>query len=869
MRLATAALALLAVALPASAQGRWLDTFAVPGVYGGGPSGGASVNAAVPDGEGVLVGGTFRTVDGTEVNSIARWTGTAWEAFGGGVRRGGSPGIVGAVLRDASGAVWVTGAFDRVVQPDGSSIAAGGLARWVGARWTVPAFLVGLDTPGGGYALLEEGGSVYVAGQFFGVDTGGGVRTGGGGLVRWMNGQFNAVPRSPADVFALAAAPGGGVLFASGVPQPDGTAAVVIVRTDGQNTPQSVTSPLYGPNRVVRALRAEADGIVVGGEFEGGRAADGSAVPSRNVIRWDGAAWQPFGRGVTGGEVLALVNDPTGGLLVGGVFSRATNADGSTVAARWLARWSGAAWQSIPDVTGIYPDGSVATLARRGGETVVGGVFAAQSGRGATTVRSVGLTRLTADGETRPLSARTGRDGTFIVNGSEQIVRLASDGCGGAHVVAPEQAGPLPETGRGVFRRWTGTAWAPVPEALRTTILRNEVGLPTGTVIDVVGVPGTCDAFVVAGFFGSVNAGGTVTASAYVARWNGTAWQPLGRGTGNRAYTAVVAADGAVTVGGTFSTVIQANGTAVPVRSVARWTDAAGWSPFGGGVGQSGTPGDVFALLPEADGSVVVGGHFNAVYDAGGAARAARGLARWTGAAWETFGGPIPDVSPISGVSSITLWQGLLVIGGDFRQVAQPSGAVLDSRSVATWDGTAWRALPGLTTPVIALAVLDGTLVASDGLDGRTARWTGTAWVPLGPDGPGSIYGIAAAGRRLYASGPFDTAGGIGSPGLSVFDLDAASPAEASPETASGALHVYPNPSRTSATLAFRLDATGSVRLTLVDALGRTVAVLHDGELAAGEQTVRVDTSRLPAGVYVARLDAGGRVEARRITVVR
>ncbi|HEX9950266.1 MAG TPA: T9SS type A sorting domain-containing protein [Rubricoccaceae bacterium] len=82
-------------------------------------------------------------------------------------------------------------------------------------------------------------------------------------------------------------------------------------------------------------------------------------------------------------------------------------------------------------------------------------------------------------------------------------------------------------------------------------------------------------------------------------------------------------------------------------------------------------------------------------------------------------------------------------------------------------------------------------------------------------------------------------------------------------------MRAVPNPSRNATTLAFHLDAAGPVRLTLIDALGRTVAVLHDGELAAGEQTARVDTSRLPAGVYVARLDAGGRVETRRLTVVR
>ncbi|HEX9950265.1 MAG TPA: hypothetical protein VGB53_00720 [Rubricoccaceae bacterium] len=109
MCLATAVFALVALAAPAAAQGRWLDTFAVPGASGGDASGSASVNAAVPDGAGVLVGGTFRLVDDLQVDSVARWTGTRWEAFGAGLRctECGYPGLarVQAVAHDAAGAV--------------------------------------------------------------------------------------------------------------------------------------------------------------------------------------------------------------------------------------------------------------------------------------------------------------------------------------------------------------------------------------------------------------------------------------------------------------------------------------------------------------------------------------------------------------------------------------------------------------------------------------------------------------------------------------------------------------------------------------------------------------------------------------------
>ncbi len=83
------------------------------------------------------------------------------------------------------------------------------------------------------------------------------------------------------------------------------------------------------------------------------------------------------------------------------------------------------------------------------------------------------------------------------------------------------------------------------------------------------------------------------------------------------------------------------------------------------------------------------------------------------------------------------------------------------------------------------------------------------------------------------------------------------------------ALAVAPNPSAGAATLRYVLPAPGAVRLVVLDALGRTVARLADGEHAAGTHTVALGTSRLAPGVYVARLDAAGTVATRRFTVAR
>ncbi len=83
------------------------------------------------------------------------------------------------------------------------------------------------------------------------------------------------------------------------------------------------------------------------------------------------------------------------------------------------------------------------------------------------------------------------------------------------------------------------------------------------------------------------------------------------------------------------------------------------------------------------------------------------------------------------------------------------------------------------------------------------------------------------------------------------------------------ALSVAPNPARGAAVLTLRLDAAQSARVAVYDLLGRPVARLHDGLLAAGTHGFRFSTEALPAGVYVVRAAAGDAVLTRRLTVAR
>jgi hypothetical protein len=154
---------------------------------------------------------------------------------------------------------------------------------------------------------------------------------------------------------------------------------------------------------------------------------------------------------------------------------------------------------------------------------------------------------------------------------------------------------------------------------------------------------------------------------------------------------------------------------------------------------------------------------------------------------------------------------------------------------------------------------------------------TSTLMVKVGafPDGS------ASADRFTVTKLPDPAAGIAGAAaGAAVADGPAAWPAAwAEAETAAeagagGAVRsvrvvVHPNPFSGRAVVGYELAAGSAVRVAVYDVLGREVAVLVDGERPAGRHEVVLDGSSLPAGAYLVRLEAGGRVETARLTLVR
>ena len=78
-----------------------------------------------------------------------------------------------------------------------------------------------------------------------------------------------------------------------------------------------------------------------------------------------------------------------------------------------------------------------------------------------------------------------------------------------------------------------------------------------------------------------------------------------------------------------------------------------------------------------------------------------------------------------------------------------------------------------------------------------------------------------------------------------------------------------PNPARGTTALRFSLPHAADATLAVYDLLGRRVALLADGPLAAGPHAADWDAAAAAPGVYVARLTTPDGTDTQRVTVVR
>ena len=106
---------------------------------------------------------------------------------------------------------------------------------------------------------------------------------------------------------------------------------------------------------------------------------------------------------------------------------------------------------------------------------------------------------------------------------------------------------------------------------------------------------------------------------------------------------------------------------------------------------------------------------------------------------------------------------------------------------------------------------------------------------------------------------------------LFIYRNDAVSAGPAGPDAAPAVQLsvVGANPSRTGTVARVELAETVDARLSLFDAQGRRVRVVHDGALAAGRHDLSLSTAGLAPGVYVLRLESAVGSGVARLAIAR
>lgn len=843
----------------------WDNAFGSSGVVG------AIRVVAISGCNDVYVGGKFDGIGGIPARNVARWDGAAWHSLGIDDENGVS-GQVNAIAFDGDD-VYIGGRFDRA-----GTLTVNNITRWDGSEWHeldggVDAYDEWeLPTPGEVKAIAVDKPYIYVAGRF---DT---VRRGAmpvNNIARWdgaewqpmengLQGDGSGQPPDLGEVNTLVVGfnglYAGGRFVRSGSTQMNGVA-----RWDGVVWRDVGGSLAATGDRVqVYALALNGPDLYVGGRFD--RAGE---VNAKNIAVWTGmlGQWIPFGEGSSTPVRTLDVYGTT--VYASGSFTSPTGGKPNNI-----AFWDGSGWRPLGRPENNGTDTAVYSIAISSSNVYVAGVFGTA---GPATAGGIAIWDV-ATQTWRPLNKNASSGGGVI--GAVYALALTDD-----FLYVGGRFGTAGLVKTNSLARWNRQTrvWSALGGGVAIDPTISTTILPSVRAIVVDGqniyVGGRFD------YAGGVRANN-------IAKWDGVQWSPLGKGIGpnldggpydsTSAIYALAAKDGIVYAGGEF---ILAGGERA--NRIAKWEESTRtWTALGGGIGGSSfnTRVNAVAIGPQG---VYVGG----IFPVAGEVRASN-IALFDGAAWQALGRGVNNAVFALAVGG----DGTLYAGGNFSTAGDR-----DAENIARWNGTAWQPMGvGVNQPVRGLAVgPQGVYATGDFLfslaeqTSRVARWNGTYWEGLGSGltnqiGMASGYAVAVDGDDVFFGGTFTIAGSKSALNLAkwskpgsgiVFDPDndgsdvrpvtAGVDAREAAATAGALVELQPNPVAADAAFRLHIPAAAEMRLTLYDAMGRTVATLHDGPLPEGETLLRWDSRNLPSGMYFYRLNSRGMERSGRIIVQR
>ena len=317
----------------------------------------------------LIVGGSFDTAGGQQMNNIARWDGSAWHPLASGGQTG-VDGVVFALI------VW-----NGDLIAGGLFTTAGGqtvnrIARWDGSSWHALGSDGGVGVDEGGvWALTVWNGNLIAGGKF--ITAGGQVVN---GILRWDGATWHPLASGDAvgveDGFVLALRAWNGDLVVGGGFQDIGDQSLNgIARWDGKSWFPLDDGTAAGVQGLVKSLAIWKGNLLVGGSF----IFAGQQTVYR-IARWDGTAWHQIpcrvgSPGLAAGEVLSMTiwNDH---LVAGGEFLAAC---GNYL--NRIARWDGSQWHPFVADGPIGVSHTILALTEWNGEIIAGGRFATAGGQ--------------------------------------------------------------------------------------------------------------------------------------------------------------------------------------------------------------------------------------------------------------------------------------------------------------------------------------------------------------------------------------------------------------------------------------------------------------------------------------------------------